>query len=83
MCEYLRTVYSEVGHVYALFISHRLHYYHSLTAWFTRGRESGWVVAEATGAGALRLDGELIDRPVIERARSILAQTDVSGRTIE
>jgi citrate lyase subunit beta/citryl-CoA lyase len=30
--------------------------------------------AEATGAGALQLDGELIDRPVIARARSILAQ---------
>lgn len=30
--------------------------------------------AEATGAGALQLEGELIDRPVIERARSILAQ---------
>ena len=29
--------------------------------------------AQATGAGALQLDGELIDRPVIERARSILA----------
>lgn len=39
--------------------------------------------ADATGAGALRLDGELIDRPVIERARSILAQADASGRTNE
>ncbi len=36
---------------------------------------------EASGAGALRLDGELIDRPVIARARSILAQADVPGRT--
>ena len=35
--------------------------------------------AEATGAGALQLDGELIDRPVIERARSILAQEESSG----
>jgi citrate lyase subunit beta / citryl-CoA lyase len=34
--------------------------------------------AEATGAGALQLDGELIDRPVIERARSILAQIESS-----
>ncbi len=32
---------------------------------------------EASGAGALQLDGELVDRPVIERARSILAQADV------
>ena len=36
-------------------------------------------VAEATGAGALQLDGELIDRPVIERARSILAQGESSA----
>jgi citrate lyase subunit beta / citryl-CoA lyase len=35
--------------------------------------------AETTGAGAFRLDGELIDRPVIERARSILAQGHSSG----
>ena len=34
--------------------------------------------AEATGAGALQLDGQLIDRPVIERARSILAQGESS-----
>jgi citrate lyase subunit beta/citryl-CoA lyase len=39
-------------------------------AWARRVLEA----AEATGAGALRLDGELIDRPVVERARSILAQ---------
>ena len=34
---------------------------------------------EATGAGALQLDSELIDRPVIARARSILAQGESSG----
>jgi citrate lyase subunit beta / citryl-CoA lyase len=39
-------------------------------AWARRVLEA----AEVTGAGALQLDGELIDRPVIERARSILAQ---------
>src|SRR2546422_886111 len=38
-------------------------------AWARRVLEA----VEASGAGALRLDGELIDRPVIERARSILA----------
>jgi citrate lyase subunit beta/citryl-CoA lyase len=32
--------------------------------------------ADASRAGALQLDGELVDRPVIERARSILAQAD-------
>ncbi len=48
-------------------------------AWAKRVLEA----AEATGAGALQLDGELIDRPVIERARSILAQADSSGRTNE
>jgi citrate lyase subunit beta/citryl-CoA lyase len=34
--------------------------------------------AEATGAGALQLEGELIDRPVIERAKTILAQGESS-----
>lgn len=34
------------------------------------------AAARATGVGALQLDGELIDRPVIERARSILAQAE-------
>jgi len=38
-------------------------------------------ISRTTGAGALQLDGELIDRPVIERARSLLAQEDSSGRT--
>ena len=50
--------------------------------------ELGWArrvlqVARTTGAGALQLDGELIDRPVIERARSLLAQGVSSGRTNE
>jgi citrate lyase subunit beta / citryl-CoA lyase len=48
-------------------------------AWARRALEA----ARATGAGALRLDGELIDRPVIERARSILAQAESPGRTNE
>ncbi len=45
-------------------------------AWARRVLEA----VEAAEAGALRLDGELIDRPVIARARSILAQVDVLGR---
>ncbi len=48
-------------------------------AWARRILEA----VEATGAGAFRLDGELIDRPVIERARSILTQVDSPGRTTE
>ena len=48
-------------------------------AWARRILEA----VEATGAGAFRLDGELIDRPVIERARSILTQGDSPGRTNE
>ncbi len=48
-------------------------------AWARRVLEE----ARVTGAGALRLDGELIDRPVIERARSILAQAESPGRTNE
>jgi citrate lyase subunit beta / citryl-CoA lyase len=37
----------------------------------------------ASGEGTFRLHGELIDRPVIERARAILAQSDERGRTME
>ena len=48
-------------------------------AWARRVLEA----ARATGAGAFRLDGELIDRPVIERARSILAQAESPGQTNE
>jgi len=32
------------------------------------------AAAEGAGAGAIRLDGQLIDRPVVERARRLLAQ---------
>jgi len=46
-------------------------------AWARRVLEA----VEATEVGALRLDGELIDRPVIARARSILAQADSPGQT--
>jgi citrate lyase subunit beta/citryl-CoA lyase len=43
--------------------------------------EQAWArrilkAVEASGEGALRLHGELIDRPVMERARAILAQTE-------
>ncbi len=44
-------------------------------AWASRVLEA----ARTAGAGALRLDGELIDRPVIERVRSILAQGELSA----
>ena len=44
-------------------------------AWARRVLEA----ADSTGVGALRLDGELIDRPVIERARSILTQGELSA----
>jgi citrate lyase subunit beta / citryl-CoA lyase len=37
----------------------------------------------ASGEGTFRLQGELIDRPVIERARAILAQVEEGGRTKE
>ena len=36
------------------------------------------LAAESAKMGAFRLDGELIDRPVIERARSILTQSQTS-----
>jgi citrate lyase subunit beta / citryl-CoA lyase len=41
-------------------------------AWARRILEA----AEASGMGALQLDGQMIDRPVIERARMIMAQAD-------
>src|SRR6516164_7269420 len=33
--EYLRTVYTEGGHVYAPFTSYRLHFHQKLRVWFT------------------------------------------------
>jgi citrate lyase subunit beta/citryl-CoA lyase len=41
-------------------------------AWARRILEA----AEGSGMGALQLNGEMIDRPVIERARMIMAQAD-------
>ena len=40
--KYLYTVYSEVGHVYASFISLRLHFHYSHTAQFILSGEFGW-----------------------------------------
>jgi citrate lyase subunit beta/citryl-CoA lyase len=48
-------------------------------AWARRILEA----VETTTAGAFRLDGEVVDRPVIERARAILAQAEAHGRTKE
>ena len=45
-------------------------------AWARRILEA----VEASGDGAFRLHGELIDRPVIERARAILAQAEERGQ---
>lgn len=36
--------------------------------------------AETAGTGALRVDGEMVDRPVLERARSVLESIEPSGR---
>jgi citrate lyase subunit beta/citryl-CoA lyase len=35
-----------------------------------------WAEAEMTGLGAVQLDGRMIDRPIVERARAILAQAE-------
>jgi citrate lyase subunit beta / citryl-CoA lyase len=43
-------------------------------AWARRILEAAEALG-TEGAGALQLDGELVDRPVIERARTILAQS--------
>ncbi|MHB1025367.1 MAG: HpcH/HpaI aldolase/citrate lyase family protein [Desulfobacteria bacterium] len=44
-------------------------------------REIAWArkvveAAAAAGTGAIRVDGELVDRPVVERAKATLAQTE-------
>ena len=44
-------------------------------------REIAWArkvveAARTAGAGAIRVDGELVDRPVVERAKAILAQAE-------
>lgn len=41
-------------------------------AWAKRVLEA----AEASGTGAVRLGGEMIDRPVIERAKAILERSN-------
>ncbi len=44
-------------------------------------REVAWArrvveAARASGTGAIRLDGELVDKPVVERAKAILARAE-------
>ncbi len=51
------------------------------TGFAPSAREVAWArkvveAAGAAGAGAIRLDGELVDRPVVERANAILRQAD-------
>lgn len=46
-------------------------------AWARRVVEA----ADAAANNAVRLDGKLIDRPIIERARALLAQADAWART--
>lgn len=38
-----------------------------------------WRDAEARGLGAAQLDGAMLDKPVVERARRLLAQTRLAG----
>jgi len=39
-----------------------------------------WDGAQANGLGAVQLDGRMIDRPIVERARSVLQQTEAIGK---
>lgn len=41
--------------------------------------EVAWRDAEAQGLGAAQLDGAMLDKPVVERARRLLAQAPLSG----
>jgi citrate lyase subunit beta/citryl-CoA lyase len=39
-----------------------------------RGALEAWDSAQARGLGAVQLDGRMIDRPIVERARAVLEQ---------
>lgn len=39
-----------------------------------------WDSAQANGLGAVQLDGRMIDRPIVERARSVIDQAEVIAR---
>jgi citrate lyase subunit beta/citryl-CoA lyase len=41
---------------------------------------SAWDQAQARGAGALQLDGRMIDRPIAERARRVIEQADAIAK---
>ena len=41
--------------------------------------EAAWLDAQAQGLGAAQLGGAMLDKPVVERARRLLAQTRTSG----
>lgn len=43
--EYLQTINSEVGYVYASFISHQLYFHHSLAAWFIDPVKENYVLS--------------------------------------
>ncbi|WP_282183742.1 hypothetical protein [Azospirillum brasilense] len=36
---------------------------------------AAWDEAQATGRGAVQVDGRMVDRPVAERAKAILARS--------
>jgi citrate lyase subunit beta/citryl-CoA lyase len=42
---------------------------------------SAWEAAQADGKGAIQLDGRMIDRPIAERARSIVEQAEAIARS--
>ncbi len=46
-----------------------------------RGVLEAWDGAQAKGLGAVQLDGRMIDRPVAERARSVLQQAEAIAKT--
>lgn len=49
-------------------------------AW-ARAVAAAWDVAEAKGEGAAQLNGAMLDKPVVERARRLLAQDPLRGAT--
>jgi citrate lyase subunit beta/citryl-CoA lyase len=42
---------------------------------------TAWEQAEAEGKAAVQLDGRMVDRPIVERARALLARAEAIGQT--
>jgi citrate lyase subunit beta/citryl-CoA lyase len=41
---------------------------------------AAWEGAQAQGRGAVQLDGRMVDRPIVERARRVIEQAEAIGK---